>query len=468
MLTSAELERLENAINPRVVAIIGATSETNRVGYSILESLLLGGFPGEVIPVHPRHENILGQRVYASLDDATVDPDLAIIALNEHATIKILDACGRHNVKGVVCVAGGYKEMGQEGEGLQEELKEAAARNNILLFGPNTLGLINAQARLNATFWPLVLDHYGSISVISQSGGVGQMIGFELNEEGVSFNKWFAIGNRAGLDFDDYLQALARDPGTDVIAVFMEGTEKARAFVELAAEVVPNKPVIILKAGRNEVAQQSALTHTGSMAGSYNVYHDIFDQFGLISVSSVPEMVSVSKALSIASLPAGDRVAILTPTAGPSILLVDLLLDQGCHLAQFGDDTIRDLANNFANVPVVLKNPLDASAVGYSAEGYLTLAERILQDPGVDLLLALSIDHKNRIFPAELLVQLSKKYSKPVVVYFIGPLDGLLRYREICHAGGVPFYHTAEEAAWGTAGLINRHRILDRGDYRRG
>jgi acetyltransferase len=204
------------------------------------------------------------------------------------------------------------------------------------------------------------------------------------------------------------------------------------------------------------------------MAGSFNVYHDIFDQFGLISVSSVPELVSISKALSIASLPAGDRVAILTPTAGPSILLVDLLLDQGCQLAKLGDDTIRDLANYFTNVPVVLKNPLDASAVGYSAEGYLMLAERILQDPGVDLLLALSIDHKNRLFPAEQLVQLSKEYSKPLVVYFIGSKDGSLRYRRICHAGGVPFYHTAEEAAWGSAGLINRRRILDRVGGHRG
>jgi acetyltransferase len=468
VLTTAELERLENALNPRAVAIIGATREADRVGYSILESLLLGGFPGEVIPIHPRHENIFGQRVYPSLDAATVDPDLVIIALNEHATIKILDDCGRHNVKAAVCVAGGYKEMGQAGEDLQEELEEAAARNNILLVGPNTLGLINAQARLNATFWPMVLDHYGSISVISQSGGVGQMIGFALDEEGLSFNKWFAIGNRAGLDFEDYLQVLARDSGTEVIAVFMEGTEKARSFVELASKVVPNKPIVILKAGRNEIAQQSALTHTGSMAGSFNVYHDIFDQFGLISVSSVPELVSISKALSIASLPAGDRVAILTPTAGPSILLVDLLLDQGCQLAKFGDDTIRDLANYFTNVPVVLKNPLDASAVGYSAEGYLMLAERILQDPGVDLLLALSIDHKNRLFPAEQLVQLSKEYSKPLVVYFIGSKDGSLRYRRICHAGGVPFYHTAEEAAWGSAGLINRRRILDRVGGHRG
>lgn len=465
MLNNEELSRLGNAINPQAVAIIGATNEKDRVGYSILESLLLGGFPGKIIPVHPRHKDILGQKVYATLDESEINPDLAIVALNEHATIKVLDDCGRHNVKGAVCVAGGYKEMGKEGENLQKELSNAAARNNIMLIGPNTLGLINAQARLNATFWPIQLDNFGSISVISQSGGVGQMIGFELEKEGLLFNKWFAIGNRAGLDFDDYLQVLSIDEGTDVIVVFMEGTEKARSFVEVAAETVPHKPVIILKAGRNELAKESAITHTGSMAGSYSVYRDIFDQFGLLTVESVPQMVSVSKALSIAPLPTGNRVAILTPTAGPSILLVDLLVDLGCRLAQFGSDTLSDLATHFANVPVVLKNPLDASAVGYSADGYLKLAERVLQDPGVDLLLALSIDHKNRKFPAERLVQLSRQYAKPIVVYFISPPDKSFQYRDICQAGGVPFYLSAEDAAWGTAGLIRRRLILDRGNY---
>ena len=468
MLTEAELKRLDSALNPDSVAVIGATSEPDRVGYSILESLLLGGFPGEVLPIHPRHKNILGLKVFASLDDAPQDPDLAIIALNERATIKILDDCGRHDVKGVVCVAGGFKEMGEEGESLQQELRAAAVRNNIMLMGPNTLGIINAQARLNATFWPTQLDNCGTISVISQSGGVGQMIGFELEKEGVFFNKWFAIGNRALLDFDDYLQALSRDPTTEVIAVFMEGTEKARAFIEVAAGVVQDKPIIILKAGKNEFAQQAALTHTGSMAGSYRVYNDIFDQFGLISVSSVPEMVSVCKALSIAPLPAGDRVALLTPTAGPSILLVDLLLDQGCNLAQFGDETMRKLEGLFTKVPVILKNPLDASAVGYTASGYLELAEIILQDSEVDILLALSIDHKNRAFPAIELVQLSRKYRKPVVVYFISPPENSYKYRETRQAGGVPFYLSAEEAAWGTAGLIRRRQIVNRSNDRSG
>jgi acetyltransferase len=462
VLSGAELDRLNQAINPTSVAVIGATRESDRVGYSILESLLLGGFPGEVIPIHPRHEEILGLKVFPSLEEAPRKPDLAIIALNEFATIKILDDCGRHDVKGVVCVAGGYKEMGEEGENLQAELREAAVRNNILLMGPNTLGMINAQARLNATFWPLELEKYGNISVISQSGGVGQMIGFDLEKEGLTFNKWFAIGNRAMLDFDAYLQLVSQDPSTEVITVFMEGTEQARAFIEVAAGTTKNKPIIVLKAGKNEIAQQSAITHTGSMAGSYNVYNDIFDQFGLISARSVAELVSVSKALSIAQLPAKDRVAILTPTAGPSILLVDMLMDGDCKLTHFSESTMEDLAKLFTKVPVVLKNPLDASAVGYTASGYVNLAEIILKDPDVDLLLAVSIDHKNRIFPARELVELSKKYGKPIVVYFISPAETSREYREICQNGGVPFYLSAEEAAWGVAGLIRRSMILNR------
>lgn len=462
MLNRLELNRFTSALNPASVAVIGATNEPDRVGYSILESLLLGGFPGEIIPIHPRHKKILGLKVFPSLDEAPLKPDLAIIALNEVATISILEECGHHDVKGVVCVAGGYREMGEKGESLQSELKEAASRNNILLMGPNTLGIINSEARLNATFWPLDLDRFGNISVISQSGGVGQMIGFKLEKEGLTFNKWFAIGNRAMLDFDTYLQVLSEDSTTQVIAIFMEGTEQARSFIEVASNIVRDKPIVVLKAGKNELAQQSALTHTGSMAGSYNVYHDIFNQFGLISVQSVSELVSVSKALSLAQLPAGDRLALLTPTAGPSILLVDMLLDQGCRMARFSDDTMGNLAKLFTKVPVILKNPLDASAVGYTASGYIQLAEIILNDPGVDILLAVSIDHKNRTFPSNDLVRLSKEYRKPVVVYFIGPVETSREYRKICQEGGVPFYLSAENAAWGVTGLISRHKILNR------
>jgi len=456
MLTPEQLTRLDQGMNPRGVAIIGATTEQHRVGYSVLESLLLGGYEGEIIPIHPRHETILGRRVYTSLAAAGLPVDLAVVALNERATIDAMSDLGRQDVKVAVCVAGGYREMGQSGTSLQVALREAAERNNVLLIGPNTLGVMNGRIGLNATFWPERLPGGGVVSVISQSGGVGQMIICQAQDQGLGINKWIGAGNRAALDFDSLVQYLGADPTTSVIAVFIEGTELARPFVELAAQVDSQKPVIVMKAGSSPRSQEAALTHTGSLAGSYKVYQDVFGQFGLLQAPNVNALVSACKALALAPVPRGSRVGILTPSAGPSILLVDALAELGVEIGRFSPQMLERISGLFKNVPVVLKNPLDAAAVGYSADGYLTLADAILGDPAIDLLVAINLDHKNRRFPAQELVNLSRQHGKPIVSLFIGHGARPFAYRETCQAGGIPFFGTVEDAAWGVQGLVHR------------
>lgn len=458
MLNQDQLLCLTQALSPKSVAIIGATKEKGKVGYSIIESLILGGFKGKLFPIHPRHEEILGIPVFSDLSLIKEPIDLAIIALNEQKTLQMLEECGRFNVKGVISVAGGFSEVGERGRKLQEQMAAIANDWNIMLIGPNTLGAINSDAKLNATFWPLNLDEVGNISLITQSGGVGQMVGFKMQDEGLAINKMIGLGNRAKLDFDDLLQYLGSDPTTSVVGVFLEGTEKARSFVEVARQVVPKKPVVALKVGRSKLVQEMSVTHTGSMAGSYKMYQDIFTQANIIPASSVPELVSVCKALSLAPLPKGDGIAVVTPTAGPSLILVDLLDSLGCRFYPFEQQTLVKMKELFANVPVVLKNPLDAAAAGYSAEVYSRLVDIVLEDPKVDILIALSIEHKNRRFPAEELIQLSQKHQKPILVYYMGNIEVNL-HQHTCQQGGIPLYCSPEEAAWGAGGLVRYSAI---------
>jgi acetyl-CoA synthetase (ADP-forming) len=456
MLTKEQLKRLECAINPRSVMVVGATKEPHRVGYSLLESVVMGGYKGRILPIHPRHGEILGQKVYSSAEAAGENPDLAIIALNEKATIDFMDTCGKFDVKGALCVAGGYSEVGDQGQALQLSLKQAAEKNNVLVIGPNTLGLINAEASLNATFWPTELERGGKVSVITQSGGVGQMILCQAKDEGLPINKWIGVGNRVTLDFDDYLQFLANDTTTKVIAVFIEGTDRARTFVEMAQAVVQDKPVVILKAGQSNLTQRFSLTHTGSMGGSYEMYRDIFEQFNLIPAKNVSDLVSISKALAIAPRPKGTNLAVITPTAGPSLLLIDELDGSGCNLPEFSPTTMRKLNAMFSDGQVVLKNPLDTAAVGYSGENYLRLTEILLDDPNVDLLVAISTEHKNRIFPAAEIVELSHVKAKPIIVSFVGSHgnEKSEMYRQVLQSGGVPFYLSIPDTAAAVRGLI--------------
>ncbi|HCC78510.1 MAG: hypothetical protein A2X25_09335 [Chloroflexi bacterium GWB2_49_20] len=458
MLNTLQLKRLNQALSPRTVAVIGATKEVGRVGFSILESIILGGFEGKIFPVHPRNEEILGLKVYPNLEAIGEPIDLVIIALNERKTIDALEECGRYDVKGAICVAGGFSEVGEEGKKLQEKMTIAAEKNNIMLIGPNTLGVLNSESKLNATFWPITLDQVSGISLITQSGGVGQMVGFKMQDEGLPINKMIGLGNRAVLDFDDLLQYLNGDPSTKVIGVFLEGTEKARSFVQIARESVSRKPVVVMKSGRSLLAKEFSVTHTGSMAGSYKMYQDIFAQSSLLTAASVDELVSICKALSIAPLPKGNGVSVVTPTAGPSLILVDLLDSIGCKFNPFSSDTIRNMKNLFVNVPVILKNPLDAASAGYSPETYVKLVDIVLGDPGVDLMIPIWIEHKNRRFPALELAELVQKHQKPILIYYIGNQKSKQNQKD-CQENGIPFYLSPEEVAWGAGGMIKYRQI---------
>jgi acetate---CoA ligase (ADP-forming) subunit alpha len=460
MLDQNKLQQLDRMFHPKTVAIIGATKEPDRVGFSILSSLIKGGYPGKIFPIHPRHKEILGIPVLPNLEATGGTVDLVVIALNEKATVGILEECGRYNVAGAICVAGGFKEIGHEGVDLQEQMVEVANRSNILLLGPNTLGMINAKARLNATFWPIDLRVDGTISIVSQSGGIGQVIGFKTYQEGLNFNKWIGVGNHAMLDFDDLIQYLGEDQSTEAIGVFLEGTDNARSFIEIAGHYAYRKPVVVLKAGQSTLAQTCTLTHTGSMAGPYQIYEDVFRQFGLLSVNSPLEFVSVLKAVTLAPPLLGNGVAIITPSAGPSILLVDKLELSGANFVPFREETYQRIKHLFVDVPVILKNPLDAASAGYSADSYLQLVEGIIQDPGVDQLIAITIEHAYRRFPARDLVAIKEKYGKPILVYYIGS-EHINEVQHLCHSGGIPLFASIEETAWGATGLIRHLRIRE-------
>lgn len=460
-LSEKQLSRLDGMFNPRGVAVIGATDSPERVGFLLLESVLSAGFTGEVYPIHPRHKELLGRKVYKGLDDIPDPVDLALIALNQEATVGAVKACGQRGVKGVVCVAGGYKEMGGEGQELESHLASMVREYGLILIGPNTLGLFNADANLNATFYPGPLPPGSGISVVSQSGGVGRAIFEGLRDEGLGVSKWIGVGNRATFDFADSVEYLAHDPATTVILLFVEGTDRGRELVEAAGRVVKRKPIVVMKAGQSGLAQESAITHTGSMIASPKLFSDACTQFGLIEVRSVGELVSVGKALCLCPLPKKDKIGIVTHTAGPSIVLLDELSDRGCQLARFSDATMSKLEAKFTGIPVILKNPLDAAAFGYSPEGYGEVADIVLADESVGLMIAIHALHKRLRFAVPQLIASRKKHQKPVIACYISTQSGGEENRALFHEANIPCYTTIEHAAWGAAGCLRYARLRD-------
>ncbi len=441
---------------PRSVVVVGATDSPDRVGFNILESILYGGFKGKVFPVHPRLGTLQGLQVYPSLESVPGPVDVAVVAVNQFATVDTIAECGRLGIKAAICVAGGYRETGAEGLRLEERLISVAREHGVTLVGPNTLGLISTGADFYSTFYPLRLP-IGKVSLVSQSGGMGLTIMHKAADEGMGINKWVGVGNRSTLEVSDYLEYLARDEETDVIGVFLEGTEEARKLVQTAARIAGIKPVVVYKAGRFNTTDFAALTHTGTASGSYRMYRDIFmDQFGVLMVDSVAELVAACKALSVSPLPAGGRLGVVTHTAGPSIALLDAASRQDITVPPLQKETINKIEDILGqNPPVVLKNPLDTVGLGFEAGIYGRVVSAVLEDPGIDLLVAIYCLHKNWRFPSPELLYAQLRSGKPLLAYYVTTWEACREERYILQQAGVPLYISPNEAAGAISALVH-------------
>ena len=448
-------DRLDRMFSPRSVTVIGAGATPDKVGHAIVDSLVTGGFPGKIYPIHPRHTETLGLRVYRDLDDLPEVPDLAVIALNQRSTVDITARLRSLGVAGVSVIAGGYAEMGEEGTALQKALREAAG--DMPMVGPNTLGFLNANARLNVTFYPRRMLA-GNVSFLSQSGGIGLGIKGRSEDEGMGIAKWIGVGNRVNLEFHTLIDYLKDDSQTAVIGIFMEGSSDPPALIASIREVTRRKPVVVYKGGKGEDADRVTVSHTGAIAGSSLVWEGALRQSGAQIVGSTAEMVAVCKALSISQVPKGKRIGIFTHTAGPSIVAWDLLQSEpGCVLPDLEEQTIRRIAEVLGpSVPVVYKNPVDGAAGAFLTQPFHDIAEAILKDSSVDALLAIFCEHKNWDYPSEALIELAARFTKPIVACFIGSIRKIEPDRTRLHQAGVPTYVLPEEAALGLRALLRR------------
>ena len=456
MVPSNISEGLRTLFYPGSVAVFGVTDTPGRVGYNVLESIVGGGYAGEVYPIHPRHKELLGRKVYQSLDDVPSAVDLAVISLNERLTVETAEKCGRAGVKGLVCNAGGFRETGEAGQKLEKELIAIAKKYNIPMVGPNTLGFINNDGDLYSTFFPLKVPR-SNISVVCQSGGVGLNSVQLTVEEGIGLNKFIGVGNCSVLDIPDYLEYLENDDSTGVIGIYMEGAADGRRFINTAARVARKKPIVVYKAGRISGATNYTLTHTGAIAGSYRLYDDILRQHGLFTVDSTSEFVCALKALALQPLPAGNRIGVLTHTAGPIVVALDNILTRGCSLPVLSETTIKGIKQVLGNdnPPVVIKNPVDAAGLAFSRENFSGLAKVMLQDDNVDLLVAFFVYHKYWAYPTEEFIEIASKQNKPVIINLVGCWEDCHPDQLLAQKGGIPLYTLPEKTAIAAAALVH-------------
>jgi acetyl-CoA synthetase (ADP-forming) len=457
-------ENLRRLFDPRGVAVVGASKNPGKLGYHVMKSLTEGGFEGGLFPVNPKEREVFGLQAYPSLDDIPHDVDLAVVVLPAGAVPATIEQCVAKGVKGIVLITAGFKEIeDSQGGELQEEIAGLAEEAGIPIIGPNTFGMANLHANLNASFTPeFSLVKKGGVSLISQSGGMSHMLAFLAMEQNVGFSKVIGVGNRCNVSFADLLEYLVDDETTRVIAMYVEGVDDPHRLMAVARSIRGRKPVVVYKVGRSEVSDRASKFHTGSLAGQYEVYQCAFKQTGLLAVHSLQELLDAAKALDACPLPKGNGVAVLSGQAGPAMAACDVCEEKGLALATFSQQTQERI--NAALPPLALRsNPVDMGPAWYHPEAIAEVAEAALGDPhvhGVVLCIAYASANVGAVQSLSPVLQRWAR-KKPIVSCLSAPgeiwRDGIGSLEE----AGVPNYPTPERAA-AALGNLWRYRSLSR------
>jgi len=326
---------MERIMKPRAVAVIGASAEDGKIGNSVMKNLINGGYPGEIYPVHPKADEILGRKAYPSVLDIPGEVDVAVFAIPAKFVASTIAELGQKGVPAAILIPSGFAEIGEVA--LQQELVEAARTNNVRVMGPNIYGYYYTPSNLCATFCT-PYDVKGATALSSQSGGVGMsIIGFSRST-GMGVSAIVGLGNKADLDEDDLLTFFEQDDNTRVIAMHVEDLKDGRSFAEVAKRVSKTKPVLVLKAGRTALGARASASHTGALAGNDKVYEDVLRQSGVIRARSLNDLLQFARALPVLPTPKGENVVIITGAGGSGVLLSDAVVDNGLQLMTIPDD----------------------------------------------------------------------------------------------------------------------------------
>jgi len=450
----------KNLLYPESIAVVGASSNPQKVGNAVLKNILDGGFEGPVYPINPKSKTILGVKCYPSLLDVPNNIDSAVIVVNRDIVIPIIKDCSKKDVKAAIVISSGFGETDEEGRKAQKELVKQAKLSKITMMGPNCLGLINPWQKLNAAFGQSI-DEPGGIALISQSGALIASIQDWAKENKVGFSLIASIGNKAAIDEVDFFEYLKSDKKTKVIAAYLEDISRGQEFMRIAERAGKIKPLVILKSGRSKAGAKAASSHTGSLAGSDVAYECAFQRLGVIRAQSIENLFDISTALAYQPLPQGNRMAVITNAGGPGIMMSDALEMSGLTVVNIDDKTKSNLLKILppsasANNPIDVLGDADSGRYGKSLD--LTLKSNSV-DGVIVILTPQKMTNDSAI--AKELVKISKKYSKPVVTCFMGA-DTVKNGLNILRENHIPQYSVPERAASAMLEMVKYNKYKSR------
>ena len=421
----------DSIFKAKSIAIYGVSSNPIKVGGRPLRYLLEQGYPGEIYPINPNYDMVQGVKCYHSVEDIPMGVDLVIIAVPAAVTLEALRKCVKQGIKSAVVLTAGFSEVGEKGKAMQQEMAKLAKESGMCILGPNCLGMINITEKIPATFASILEQKDiipGPISLLSQSGAFGNHILGMAQAMGMGFNYWITTGNEVDIQVNDCIEYVARDDNTSVIAGYIEDVRDGDKFLHaLDVCLEKEKPVVLMKVGKTQSGSKAAMSHTGALAGNYQVYEAVFRQKGVVQATDLNELLDYSAVLSQKKKINGNRVAIITISGGAGAMMADKCEEYGLTLTEFAPETetsLKKVLPAFASV----KNPVDVTAQAVGDPSLFGDAIDIcLKDANADVLIIyLGLLKGTGLNIARKIAEIANATDKPLVVTWVaGPEDAI-------------------------------------------
>ncbi|MBI2173056.1 MAG: CoA-binding protein [Candidatus Aenigmarchaeota archaeon] len=436
---------LDKFFSAKSIAIVGVSPEPAKVGHIIFSNFIDAKYGGSVYPVNPHIDKILGRKSYPSVLDIPEKVELAIIAVPAEASLKVVEQCGKKGIKDIVMVTAGFREVGNYE--LDRKLEKLLKKYRIRCVGPNCLGCFDAHTGLDTLFLPrsrLQRPGKGGIAFICQSGAVGSATMDLAAKEGYGFSKFVSYGNAMNVDETDILEYFGKDPQTRVICMYIEGMRDGKKFLRTASKISEKKPVIAIKGGVTSEGGRAILSHTGSLAGSAEVYFGAFRQAGVTKADTLQELFNYARIFDKSICACGPRIQVITNGGGYGILSTDSIIKSGLVMAKPSAMTLKELRRRHPKV--VTSNPIDLLGDA-STQMYRDAIELCLNDRNIDAIIVITLYQTPRLGTDVVgsIIELNKLSKKPIITVSTGGEFTRILKMEM-EKNGIPSYDYPDEA----------------------
>ena len=431
-------------LSPKSIAIIGASDKEGSVGRAITNNIMKG-YKGTIYPISPTRETVFDKKAYKSVLDVPGKVDLAVVVTKNTIVPAVLEECGKKKLRGAIVITAGFKEVDEEGAKLEQKLKDIAKKYKLQIIGPNCLGVMNLepQTMMNSTFLKIT-PKSGEIALISQSGAICAALVEDASAQGIGFSAVISMGNKADMSEIDILKMLAEHKQTKVIVMYLEDMGNGQEFLKVCKDITrkKKKPVLVLKSGRSPEGAKAAMSHTGALMGSDEIYDALLKQSGAIRVDTMEELFDYATAFSKQPLPMNGDLVIVSNAGGPAIISTDACSKLGIKMAKI--EEIRKKIDAVIPPWGSSRNPVDI--VGDADfNRFENVLNEVLKHKNVGSVISMCTPSATLNYDklAEVIVSMSKKYKKTMLASLMG-LDEGITNREILANGDVPYYTYAE------------------------